>query len=100
MSATIIVVGRFAAGYEEYFAEYSARVRAFLQSKGAVTVRRQRIEQTLYGSDPADLVMLIDFPARETARDAFFEPAYLELIPLRDKVFSEFRMYVATSGEI
>ena len=57
MSATIIVVGRFAAGYEAYFAEYSARVRAFLQSKGAVTVRRQRIEQTLYGGDPADLVM-------------------------------------------
>lgn len=100
MSATIVVVGRFATGHEAHFAEYSARVRAFLQSKGATTVRRQRVEQTLYGGDHADLVMLIDFPSREAAQDAFFEPAYLELIPLRDQVFSEFRMYLAAPGDI
>jgi uncharacterized protein (DUF1330 family) len=100
MGASIVVVGTFADGHEKWFDEYSARVRQFLQSRGATTLRRQRVERTLYGDDDADLVMLIDFPTREGAMAAFLEEEYLDLIPLRNRVFSDFRMYLAMPGDI
>lgn len=98
--ATIVVEGTFRTGYEQVFAEYSARVRAFLETKGAVVVRRQLVERTLYGERTPSLVMVIDFPTREGAEAAFFEPGYLELIPLRDRVFADFQMFLARAGEI
>jgi len=98
--STIVVEGTFRPGYEEHFAEYSSKVRAYLGRHGAEVVRRQRITQTLYGSGSPDLIMVIDFPSVDTAAHVFFEPEYLALIPLRDKVFSDFRMYVAAYGEI
>lgn len=98
--STIVVEGTFRRGYEEHFAEYSNKVRAYLSSRGAEVVRRQRITKTLYGSGSADLIMVIDFPGADIAERIFFEPEYLALIPLRDKVFSDFRMYVAQFGEI
>src|SRR5512143_589050 len=62
--ATIIVLATFREGYEPYFAEYSARVRAYLDQRGARVVRRQRVEATLYGADTASLVMVIDVSSR------------------------------------
>jgi hypothetical protein len=48
--ATIVVVGKFAAGYEKLFVGYSGRIRAFLERQGATVVRRQLVERTLYGN--------------------------------------------------
>ncbi|MEP7010519.1 MAG: DUF1330 domain-containing protein [Acidobacteriota bacterium] len=98
--ATIVVLGTFAPGYEMVFAEYSKKVRAFLDSKNAQVIRRQLIERTLYGDLSPSLVMTIDFPTRESAETAFFEPEYLALIPLRDRVFSDFHMWLARAGEV
>jgi uncharacterized protein (DUF1330 family) len=98
--ATIIVEGAFREGYETYFADYSQKVRAYLEKYGADVIRRQRVKGSLYGSGTADLIMVIDFPSMEIAERIFFQPEYLALIPLRDKVFSDFKMYVAAYGEI
>ena len=98
--ATIVVLGTFAPGYESVFAEYSRKVRAFLESKNAQVIRRQLVERTLYGNLAPSLVMTIDFPTKESAETAFFEPDYLALIPLRDRVFSDFQMFLARSGEV
>jgi uncharacterized protein (DUF1330 family) len=98
--ATIIVEGVFRGGYEQHFAEYSGKVRAYLDSCGAEVIRRQRVRATLYGSASCDLVMVIDIPTMEAAQRIFFEPEYIALIPLRDKIFADFRMYVAEFGEI
>jgi uncharacterized protein (DUF1330 family) len=94
--ATIVVIGTFRAGYEEIFGDYSSQVRRFLDQKGATVIRRQRIERTLYGERSPSLVMMIDFPTRESAETAFFEQSYLDLIPLRDRVFSDFQMFLAS----
>jgi uncharacterized protein (DUF1330 family) len=98
--ATIFVEGTFRSGYEEHFADYSRKVRTYLDKHGAEVVRRQRIKKSLYGSGRSDLIMVIDFPSLEVAERIFFEPEYLALIPLRDQVFAEFQMYVAAYGEI
>lgn len=98
--ATVIVLATFREGYEAYFAEYSARVRAYLDERGARVVRRQRVEATLYGGDNASLVMVIDVPSRATAAGMFFESDYLAIIPLRDQVFQDFHMYLAVPGDL
>lgn len=98
--ATIIVEGTFQEDYEKYFQEYSSIIKLYLEQFNAVIIRRQLIEQTLYGDASPDLVMIIDFPDKEIAQKIFFEPAYLSLIPLRDKIFKVFKMYLAKYGDV
>ncbi len=97
--ATIIVIGTFRDSYQDVFQEYSRRVRAFLASKGAVVIRRQLIEQTLFGDLGSDLFMVIDFPNKDIAAKAFHEQEYLDILPLRDRVFEKFDMFLAMPGE-
>jgi uncharacterized protein (DUF1330 family) len=98
--ATIVVLATFREGYEAHFAEYSASVRAFLDRRGARVVRRQRVEAVLYGGGTASLVMVIDVPSRAEAERMFFEPEYEAILPLRDRIFRAFEMYLAAPGEI
>jgi uncharacterized protein (DUF1330 family) len=44
--------------------------------------------------------MLIDFADKEVARKIFFEQEYLSIIPLREKVFKTFKMYLADFGNV
>jgi uncharacterized protein (DUF1330 family) len=92
---TIIVEGTFNVGYEEYFKEYSSKIQAFLKQFQTTIIRRQLINETLYGQDKPNLIMLIDFEDKEVARKIFFEEEYISIIPLRDKIFKTFKMYLA-----
>lgn len=98
-AATIVVTGVLAKGHEPHFAEYSQRVRAFLDKHDGVVIRRQRVAMTLEG-EPADLVMLIDFPDRELAATIFRLPEYQAILPLRARIFSRFTMLLAEAGDI
>jgi uncharacterized protein (DUF1330 family) len=100
MNATIIVEGVFRPGYETHFEEYSSLVRRYLEKHAGRVIRRQKIEKILYGQERPDLVMVIDFPDRALAERIFFEQEYLDIIPLRDKIFSRFNMYLASFGDI
>ena len=97
---TIIVEGTFNSGYEEYFKEYSLKIQSFLKQYQTTIVRRQLIKETLYGEEKPNLVMLIDFEDREVARKIFFEAEYISIIPLRDKIFRSFKMYLADFGDV
>ena len=98
--ATIVVEGSFRSGYEDHFEEYSRTVRAFLDKHQGTVIRRQLVRKTLYGTHTPDLIMVIDFPTQEIAETLFFEQEYLDIIPLRDRIFADFRMYLAEYGEI
>ena len=98
--ATIIVEGTFKEGYENYFEEYSKRVREFISKNNGVTIRRQLITKTLYGQRKPNLIILIDFPSIEIAGTIFFDAEYISIIPLRDKIFAYFNMYLADFGGV
>ena len=100
MKATIIVEGVFRPGYEAHFEQYSSLIRRYLEKHQAEVIRRQRIEKTLYGDEKPDLIMVIDFPDRGLAEKVFFEQEYVDIIPLRDQIFSRFSMYMAQFGDI
>ena len=93
-------MGTFREGHVQHFAEYSSVVRRFLETQRGVVVRRQRVLKTLFGPAQPDLVMLIDFPDAQTAERTFAAPEYLAIIPLRERVFADFRMYLAAYGDI
>jgi uncharacterized protein (DUF1330 family) len=95
IKGTIIVEGTFNEGYEKYFTDYSLKIEAFLNQFEATVIRRQLIQETLYGQERPNLIMLIDFADKEVARKIFFEQEYLSIIPLREKVFKTFKMYLA-----
>jgi len=97
---TIIVEGTFRTGYEEYFEEYSIKIRTFLQQYDATIIRRQLVTEILYGQKSPDLIMLIDFRNIDVAKKIFFDKQYTAIIPLRNKVFKTFKMYIAESGSI
>lgn len=98
--SSIVVIGTFKEGYETYYEEYSSRVSAFLGKRAGAVVRSLRIERTLYGQTAPNLIVVIDFEDIESAASAFFEPEYLDIVPLRANVFSDFHMYLAKAGEI
>ncbi|MEA2601201.1 MAG: hypothetical protein QOF89_2193 [Acidobacteriota bacterium] len=98
--ATIVVEGTFRDGYEQYFEEYSRTVKAFLVKYQGTVIRRQLVKKTLYGTHTPNLIMVIDFPTEELAETLFFKQEYLDILPLRDRIFADFRMYLAEFGEI
>jgi hypothetical protein len=75
--ATILVLATFRDGYEAHF-----------------------VEAALYGGGTASIAMVIDVPSRAAAERMFFEPAYRGIIPLRERAFRNFQMYLAAPGEI
>jgi uncharacterized protein (DUF1330 family) len=100
VKATIIVEGVFRPGYEAHFEQYSTVIRRYLEKHQGEVIRRQRIEKVLYGVEKPDLVMVIDFPDQALAERVFFEQEYVDIIPLREKIFSRFSMYLAKFGDI
>jgi uncharacterized protein (DUF1330 family) len=100
IGATIIVEGTFAAGYEDHFDAYSQKIRDFLKQFDTTVIRRQLISETIYGENHPNLIMIIDFANHDLARNIFRGDEYLSIIPLRDKVFKDFKMYLAETGTI
>ena len=98
--ATIIVEGVFNEGYQKHFTEYSLKIKTLLQKHQTSVIRRQKVKEALYGYDKIDLIMVIDFEDEATAKSIFFEKEYLDIIPLRDKIFSQFKMYLAEFGNL
>jgi uncharacterized protein (DUF1330 family) len=97
---TILVIGKFAQGYADFFEKYSEIIRNYLSQFKMRIIRRQKIDKTIYGDTEADLLMLIDFDDIQVARTAFLNHEYRKLILLRYKVFSKFQMYLARGGTI
>lgn len=100
MTCTVVVLGVFREGYDAVFPEYSRRVRQLLTSCGGAVIRRQRVLRALEGHSNPDMIMLVDFADAKAASDAFSSNAYQQIIPLRRRVFRNFRMYLAEGTEI
>lgn len=97
---TVVVFGRFAEGYEDYFEAYSRAVAQLLEHYGAKVIRRQQLAETIFGEPGHDLVMLVDMASVKLARRVFSGEHYLSIVPLRDKVFSSFCMQLARHSGI
>jgi uncharacterized protein (DUF1330 family) len=94
--STIVVAGSFREGYESNFDEYLKRLETCIEKHHGEIICRQVAERHISGSHTPRLIMVIDFYNHHIAENIFFEPEYLALIPLRDKIFVDFRMYLTS----
>lgn len=93
-NSKIVVAGTFREGYESYFDEYLKRLGTCIEKHHGEIICRQVAEEHIFGSNTPRLITVIDFHNQHIAENIFFEPEYLALLPLSDKIFVDFRMYL------
>ena len=57
-------------------------------------MKRQRVEQVIKGR-PSGMVLVMDFDSAEAVSQLFASDAYADLVPARDRGFSEMTILVA-----
>ena len=73
---------------------YVQGVMPLLLGAGGRVVKRLKAEEVLNG-DPVGMVLVMDFPSLEAARDLFRSDAYQALVPTRDKGFRRIDIVLA-----
>lgn len=60
---------------------------------GGQLVKRLKVESLIHGN-PSGMVLVMDFDAKEAIEGLFASDQYAELVPVRDKGFSEMNILV------
>ncbi len=74
---------------------YLNGVLPLLKAAGGTLVKRQKVEQVIKGR-PSGMVLVMDFASAEAVSELFASDAYADLVPARDKGFSEMNILVAS----
>lgn len=73
---------------------YLKAVMPLLMQAGGSLVKRQKVGQVISGR-ASGMVLVMDFGAAEAVTDLFASEAYAELVPVRDRGFTEMNILVA-----
>ena len=73
---------------------YLQGVMPLLMEVGGELVKRQKVGQVINGK-PSGMVLVMDFDSSDAVSDLFASEAYADLVPVRDKGFSEMNILVA-----
>jgi uncharacterized protein (DUF1330 family) len=73
---------------------YLQGVMPLLLVAGGTLVKRLKVGDVV-GGRPSGMVLVMDFPSEKAVSDLFNSDAYAELVPTRDKGFSEMNILVA-----
>lgn len=94
--ATLLIAGWLNGGRIDELTTYQSAAGPIMKKHGGRPRLRAKPVAGLTGDKP-DLVVLMEFPSAEAATAAFADPAYRELLPLRDRVFA--RIEISDLGE-
>lgn len=94
--ATLLIAGWLDGVGKDQLATYQSAAGPIMKKHGGRPLLRSNPVTSLTGDKP-DLVVLVEFPSSAAATAAFADPAYRELLPLRDRVFS--RIEISDLGE-
>ncbi len=73
--------------------EYLKGVMPLLVEAGGTLVKRQKVGEVINGR-ASGMVLVMDFEDAETVKGMFASNAYADLVPVRDKGFSEMNILV------
>ena len=73
---------------------YLKGVMPLLVGAGGALVKRQKVGRVINGQ-PSGLVLVMDFDSAEAVTELFASNAYSDLVPVRDKGFTEMNILVA-----
>ncbi len=86
---TVILSGEFnedGASTEE-FKEYSAKANLIMEQNGGSVVAKYMVESNMGDGDTPQVVVISEFPSKESAKATFEGDDYQSIIPLRKIVF-------------
>ena len=86
--ATLVVTAVPKPNEMESVQEYLHGVLPLLTGAGGTVVRRLKTNKVVNGR-PAGMVLVMDFDSAEAVTEMFESDAYAELVPVRDRGFSE-----------
>ncbi|WP_150522841.1 DUF1330 domain-containing protein [Roseibium sediminis] len=73
--------------------DYLKSVMPLLLEAGGTPVKRLKVSDVINGHASA-MVLVMDFPSADAARDLFSSPAYGDLVATRDKGFREMNILI------
>lgn len=73
---------------------YLQGVMPLLMGAGGKLVKRQKVGSVINGR-PSGMVLVMDFESNQAVADLFQSDAYADLVPVRDKGFSDMNILVA-----
>jgi uncharacterized protein (DUF1330 family) len=73
---------------------YLNGVLPLLMAAGGTLVKRQKVQQVINGR-PSGMVLVMDFDSAEAVSELFASDAYADLLPARDRGFSEMNILIA-----
>ncbi len=74
---------------------YLKGVLPLLMAAGGTLVKRQKVEQVINGRS-SGMVLIMDFDSANAVSELFASDAYAQLVPVRDRGFSEMNILVAS----
>jgi uncharacterized protein (DUF1330 family) len=81
---------------EQKVAQYKVTATSVLKKHGAIFPPKSReVTNILAGEAKPKLLLEIEFPLEKNIVDAFNDPDYLEVVPLRDEGFEDLSIYIA-----
>lgn len=78
----------------EAFKVYSDRSAPLFKNAGGLPVAKYKIEQQIVGDEDLHIVVVMQFPDKQSIEDIFESEAYKNLLPYRDKAFTQLEVYI------
>lgn len=74
------------------FKEYSRRSNANGEAHGGVVLSKHQVTENLAQGETPHMVLVIEYPNQEMAKQTFTNDEYLSIVPLRDVAFKEVKI--------
>lgn len=79
------------------FAYYSEQSAPLFKNAGGSLVEKYKVHQTVVGDKKLQVVVIMEFPNKDAIVSVFESEAYKELLPFRDKAFSDLHVFIANN---
>ncbi|MBV1911397.1 MAG: DUF1330 domain-containing protein [Kangiellaceae bacterium] len=79
------------------FKEYSRRSNANGEAHGGVVIGKYQVTDNLGNGDTPHLVLVIEYPSEENAKQTFTNSEYLNILPLRHVAFKQVNIFLTNT---
>lgn len=99
-SAVIIVIQAHINPNEpEALKHYLDKSAPLFKAAGATVLANYKIDRSLVGNSPTNVVKIMEFPSLSTLETVFDSNAYQALLPFREKAFLNLNIYISKQDQ-
>lgn len=94
MTVTVVAMVTINDDASEALAAYFRVAGPLLEKAGAKIVQRFEFSETIIGLEPAQSVIIVEYPSRDAVDQVFGSDEYQALKKTRDKAFSNYQISI------